>query len=367
MNEPRTHHPFHIYDAIHAQPAVVRRTLTEKLPNVAEAAHAAAKKDRLWIAGIGSSLYTAQMAEHCFRQLHVPRASVRVEQSFEFVHYPPALGPGDAVIVLSHTGATNFSVQSLELARRSGALTIAISGENEGPAMRSANFLINTCEQEASFAYTKSVTSTLARLAIFSVYFAESRGEKISSARNSLERIPDLMQQALSSESQVKSLAEKIAVRPRMVLFGAGPNWPVAREIALKIKETSFAPAEGAQTEQLLHGPFSEVDERMTLIAILSGASSDARARQILGAAGVAGAYRAALHVRSAAPDDSAPSNLTNDWLAVPTVEEWLSPFVFLVPLQLLTYFLALARGTNPDRGRQDQPAHASARQHYKY
>lgn len=362
MSEPRAQHPFHMYDAIYAQSAIVRRMFAERAGNVAEAARAAAKKDRLWIVGIGSSLYTALIAENFFRHLTSGRASVRAEQSFEFVRYPRALGAGDAVIVLSHTGTTTFSVESLELARSSGALTIAISGENEGPAMRSANFLINTCEQEASFAYTKSVTAALARLALFSVHFAESRGENVSAATKSLDQLPDLMQQALALEPQVKSLASKLPSRRRMVLFGAGPNWPAAREVALKIKETSFEPAEGVETEQLLHGPFSEVDERMTLLALLAGGAADARARQVLRAAGVAGAHRVALHVPSAAPDDSA-----GDWLPVPAVEEWLSPFVFLVPLYLLTYFLALARATNPDCGRQDQPAHARARQHYKY
>lgn len=366
MSEPRAQHPFHLYDAIHQQPALVRRMLTHRAEQVVEAARAASKKDRLWIVGIGSSLYTAQIADHFLRHLAAGRASVRAEQSFEFVRYPQSLGPADAVIVLSHTGTTTFSVEALDLADRSGALTIAISGEMESEAMRSADFLITTCEQEVSFAYTKSLTSALARLALFSVAFAEARherrDEKISAAQQALERIPDMMQLALASEPQMKELAQKIASRGRMVLFGAGPNWPTAREIALKIKETSFEPAEGAETEQLLHGPFSEVDERMVLVAILSGAPADARARQILRAAGELGAHRVALHVPAAALDDSA-----NDWIAVPAVEEWLSPFIFLVPLQLLTYYLALARGTNPDCGRQDQPAHARARQHYKY
>jgi glutamine---fructose-6-phosphate transaminase (isomerizing) len=362
MSEPRAEHPFHLYDAIHQQPAIVGRMLAGGADRVAEAARATTKRERLWIAGIGSSLYTAQIAENFFRHLTSGRAAVRAEQSFEFVRYPHALGSSDAVIVLSHTGSTTYSVDALELARRSGALTIAISGEKEGEAMRSADFLITTCEQEVSFAYTKSLTAALARLAIFSVYFAESRGEKISAAKQSLSHVPDLMQQALAAEPQMKELAQKIATRGRMVLFGAGPNWPTAREIALKIKESSFEPAEGEETEQLLHGPFSEVDERMTLVAILSGAPADARARQILRAARELGAHCIALHVPAAAPDDSA-----NDWIAVPAVEEWLSPFIFLVPLQLLTYSLALARGTNPDCGRQDQPAHARARQHYKY
>ncbi|MGH9729060.1 MAG: SIS domain-containing protein [Candidatus Acidiferrales bacterium] len=362
MNEGRTEHPFYLYEAIHQQPALVRRMINENVDLVAQAARAAAEKDRLWIVGIGSSLYTAEIAEYFFRQLTKGRVDVRVGQAFEFVFYPPALSRRDAVIILSHTGITKCVLDALEFARRAGALTIGISGENQGEAMRSADFLIPTCGQEISFAYTKSLTSALARLALFSIAFAEARGDKISTAKTSLNGIPDLMQQALGLEGQMKDVARRIAGRQRIVLMGAGPNWPTVREIALKIKETSFAPAEGEQTEQLRHGPFSEIDERMTLIALLAGGPADERTRMIIRAAGETGAHRIAFHVPAVRPDDSA-----DDWFAIPAVEEWLSPFVFLVPLQLLTYFLALARGTNPDHGRLNHPAHARARKIYKY
>jgi len=366
MAEARTRHPFYFYDAIHQQPALVRRMISEHTDLVAQAARAAAEKDRLWSVGIGSSLYTAQIAEYFFRHLTGGRADVRVAQSFEFVFYPPALSERDAVIILSHTGITKCTIDALEFARRAGARTICISGENEGVAMRSANFLIPTCDQEISFAYTKSLTSALARLALFSIAFADARGEKQSRSNRSLNRIPDLMEQALDLEARMKDLARKVIERRRIVLIGAGPNWPVAREVALKIKETSFAPAEGEQSEQLRHGPFSEIDERVTLIALLAGGPADERTRMIIRAAGETGAHRIVFHVPAARPDDSALES-ANDWFAIPAVEEWLSPFVFLVPLQLLTYFLALARGTNPDHGRLDQPPHARARKIYKY
>ncbi|MHB8411349.1 MAG: SIS domain-containing protein [Candidatus Acidiferrales bacterium] len=366
MNEPRTAHPFYLYDAIHQQPALVRRMITERGDLVAQAAQAAAAKERLWIVGIGSSLYTAEMAEYFLRHLTRGHAEVRVAQSLEFVFYPPALGQRDAVIILSHTGISKCTVDALQFARRAGALTIAISGENEGEAMRLADFLIPTCDQEISFAYTKSLTSALACLALFSIAFAEIRGEKNPGAMKAVDGIPDSMQRALDLEGQMKKLAGKIAERRRTVLVGAGPNWPVAREVALKIKETSFAPAEGEQTEQLRHGPFSEIDERTTLIALLAGGPADERTRMIVRAAGETGAHRIALHISAAATGDSVDDS-ADDWFAVPAVEEWLSPFVFLVPLQFLTYFLALARGTNPDHGRLDQPGHARARKIYKY
>ena len=362
MSQPRTAHPFYLYEAIHQQPELVGRMLTEGRDLLGEAARAAAKKERLWIAGIGSSFYTAQMAEHFLGHVTGGGAVVRVVEPFEFLNYPPAIGPQDAVIVLSHTGSTTYSVEALEMAIRSGALTIALSGENGGAAMHAANFLIPTCEQEISFAYTKSLTSALARLAVFSLSYGQARGRDASHAWKSLETIPEGMRRALGSEAQIKDIAQRTSSLHRTLLFGAGPNWATARELALKNKESSFEPAEGEETEQFLHGPFSEVDERMLVVAMLAGVPADHRARTILRAAGEAGAHRMALHVPPVAPDRSA-----EEWVSVPEVEEWLSPFLFLPPLQLLTYYLALARGANPDRGRQDQPRHAQARKLYKY
>jgi len=139
-------------------------------------------------------------------------------------------------------------------------------------------------------------------------------------------------------------------------------GWATSSEAALKIKEACYIAAEGFETEEILHGPFSEADSRATLIGLLTGRETDARARQILRAAGELKMLRTAIASPSANHDISA-----EHILVVPEVAEWLTAFVHLVPLQLLTYFLALERGLNPDTGRQDQPAHAAASRHYKY
>ena len=147
-----------------------------------------------------------------------------------------------------------------------------------------------------------------------------------------------------------------------MDLFGPGAAWITAREAALKIKESCYVAAEGFQTEEILHGPFSEADSRGSMVGLLTGRPADQRARQILRAAGELKMPRAVVTVPSANREVS-----TEETLIVPEVDEWLAAFVHLVPLQLLTYWIALERGLNPDTGRQDQPAHAAAKKHYNY
>jgi glucosamine--fructose-6-phosphate aminotransferase (isomerizing) len=167
------------------------------------------------------------------------------------------------------------------------------------------------------------------------------------------------MREALKLEPQVRELAKRMVPLARIEIFGTGVDWATASEAALKIKEACYIAAEGFETEEILHGPFSETDSRAALIGLLTGRETDARARQVLGAAGELKMLRAAIASPSANHDISAEH--------IPEVAEWLTAFVHLAPLQLLTYFLALERGLNPDTGRQDQPAHAAASRHYKY
>lgn len=362
MSQTRSAHPYFLYDAIQAQPALVARVLATCGPVTDRASAAAAGKEGIVFVGIGTSLHAAQVAERSLRHLTAGRVRALAEQPFELAHYPLALGPSDAVVVITHTGTTSYSVEALRAARAAGALAIAITGENTGAAMKAAEFLVTTCEQEVCFAYTKSYTTALAALAMLAIGVAGARGVLCeATAATALGRIPDLMRQALRCESQVKQVARQVAARDRLVFFGAGPNWATASEVALKIKESSYIAAEGFETEQLLHGPFSEIDSRAAMVGLLAGGPADERARTILRAAGELNMLRVAITVPAANHDIAA-----EHVVEVPAVEEWLSPFIHLIPLQLLTYFIALERGINPDTGRQDQSAHARAHQLYK-
>ena len=366
MPDPRTAHPYYLYDAIHAQPALIEKVLARRA-SIERAAYAAAEKNRITFVGIGTSLHAAQIAELWMREFTSGRMWPHFEQSFELVNHPIAFGPNDAVIVITHTGTTTASIAALRAARAAGALTIAITGEMSGAEIRGADYHIETCDQEVSFAYTKSYTTALATLAVLLHRIAESKkllAPGIDS--HSIDRIPELIRQALTLEPEIRTVAKKIAPLSRIDLFGAGVGWPTAREGALKIKESCYIAAEGFETEEVLHGPFSEIDSRAALIGLLTGRPSDDRARQILRAAGELKTLRVAVVTPSANHNISAEYTFVVPD-ASPETGEWLAAFTHLVPLQLLNYFIALERGLNPDTGRQDQPAHAAASRQYKY
>jgi glucosamine--fructose-6-phosphate aminotransferase (isomerizing) len=363
MPETRTAHPFFLYDAIQAQPDLIEQVFAKQRAKIEEAVHAAAGKRRFVFIGIGTSLNAAFICERWMRFHSGGRASARAEQSFEFVHYPLALGAEDVAIVITHTGTTTKSVEALRAAKGMGAMTIAVTGQKSGDGIQAADFHIETCEQEVAFAYTKSYTTALAALAKYVLGVLEERNliKDSTGADAALEKVPSLMRQALRSEIKVREIAKQVAEKQRIVFLGSGTCWATATEAALKIKETSYIAAEGFETEEILHGPFSEIDSRGAMVAMLTGEPADERARTILRAAGELGMLRVAVATPDASRDVAA-----EHVVVLPETPVWLAPFIHLVPLQLLTYYIALARGVNADSGRQDQEAHARAHKVYK-
>lgn len=365
MTDRRTAHPYHMHDAIHAQPERTARAIASQRDAIHRAAEAAAARKRLWMVGTGTSLHAAMVADYFLR--HFTRgAGAAVIQSFEFVHYPRELRSDDAVIVTSHGGWKGYSAQAVATARAAGALAIAVTGAGGAEHMRGADFVFETCEQEISCAHTKSYTTALAVLALLTIRVAANRGyittDDAQRAEAAVEKAPELQREALKLESQVAELAPQLAQRLRWRLVGAGPNWATACEGALKVKETSYLGAEGLQIEQFLHGPIAELDERSVLVAHMAGGPGDHRVVAALRGAGEVGTFRVLIASHGATPAEKVAEHV----LEAPAASEWLSPLLHVVPLQLLAYYSALACGINPDMCRRDQPAHDRARRHFE-
>jgi glucosamine--fructose-6-phosphate aminotransferase (isomerizing) len=360
MTEYRNTHPYFMHDAIHEQPDRVARVLERQGDTIDRAAAAAASRQRILFLGIGTSYHAALLGEHFLRHLTAGRARAQVDTSFQFIHYPIAVGPDDAVVVASHRGYKSYSVQAMERARAAGALTVAFTGEGGSERIRAADFVVPTCEQENSFAHTKSYTTALTALARFSIGVSEKQGftSSASGARAALNKVPRLMREALGAEPAAREAAAFIAKRHQFVFLGAGPNWVTAMEAVIKVLETSYVPSSGCETEQFLHGPFSQIDARAAAIAVVAGAPADARMTSVLEALGALGVARVVVATAGAGSNATAPGDRR---IELPSIEEWLSPLVVVVPLQLICYHVALDRGTNPDRGRQNEPDHACA------
>ena len=288
--------------------------------------------------------------------------------------------------MLSHGGTRRSSLEALARVKASGGSAVVITGKGpEAPAQ--ADWALRTVDQESSGAHTVSYTAALTILA----KLACAAGAKAEVAR-SIDGIPDLLAFLLGQESW-EELAARYGDRRRYWFVGGGPNTATAWEAALKMSEASHAPAVGFNCEQFLHGAWAalERDDVVFLVAP-PGPSHErclaaARVAKEVGAPVVAlvrdddsqiappgpsherclAAARVAKEVGApvvalAREDDREIAALASETIALPEVDELLSPILTIVPLQLFIYHSAVRRGVNPDLTRSDQPAYGRAR-----
>ena len=346
QSEKRERHPYHMHDAILAQPDAFARVVGRNEGAMDRFASEVAGCGRLYLIGLGTSNHAAQVGEHLMRA-YGGGVDARALDSFDLALYGPQLSSEDCVVAASHRGSKRYTARALERAREAGCRTALITGEG---GSGSADAVFETVAQERSPAHTVSYTSALAVLALLAGGIGRHRtGEQTLPDGLLREEIPAALRASFDLEERTEALAREHVGRRRIWLVGGGPGAVTAREVALKIKETSYLQAEGLPTETMLHGPFQCVEaEDLFVLVAPSGA---ARART--------------LEVAELAQEVGAPFVLVGDdpgaELAVPGVPEPFSALTCLVPLQHFAYHLALARGTNPDSFRAEDPRFARA------
>ena len=362
QTERRASHPYHMYDAVQGQPGAIARVLEEEARPVADLAVGLSEAERIHVVGIGTSWHAALVGEHLLRTV-AGREDARAWNSFEFCEYPPKLSSADAVIVLSHRGTKLYSAQALEMAQSAGARTAVVSALGSQARTDLADTVLRTCPEERSSAFTISHSTAMTMLSMLAVEIGirSDRTQAHELARD-LKSLPELVASALETEADVKRWTKEVAEAERLYFTGWGPNASTAYEVALKIKETSYVIAEGLHLEQYLHGPYVATHPGCLVTLVAPPGPGRDRARTILGAAKTVGAGTALIAERG----DATLEDVADTVIRMPAAPESLSPIVYLVPLQLLTYWLAVELGCNPDVFRLDNPAHEAARRDYQ-
>jgi glutamine---fructose-6-phosphate transaminase (isomerizing) len=350
MSATRSGHPYHMHDAIYAQPGALR-LLTRGQGAVIDAAAAKlAAAPHVWITGVGSSWHAALVGELLFAQAGRLGPRARAAHAFELAHAWPDLGDGAAVVAVSHRGAQRDVAGLVARAGSKGGTAVAITGQ--GASVVGATHALSTVALEASGCHTVSYTTALAMLAAL----AAAVGHDGALGRE-VDALPDKLALLLGQESW-EDLAVKFGGRRRYWVVGAGPNTATALEGALKLNEAAWIPALGFNAEQFLHGPWAAMEADDALFLIAPPGPTHARCLDVARVASSIGAAVVAL----VAEDDREIGALAAETIALPEVPELLSPIAAVVPLQLLTYHLAMQAGANPDTLRAEQPAHGRAR-----
>jgi glucosamine--fructose-6-phosphate aminotransferase (isomerizing) len=306
---------------------------------------------RLILIGCGTSWHAALVAEYLFEDL--ARVPVEVEYASEFRYRNPVLYADDLVIAISQSGETADSLAAMDLAKRKGASVFGVCNVvgSSIPRLSDAGAYTHA-GPEIGVASTKAFTAQVTVLALMAVGMAKLRGTMnmvaIQSFFEELEGIPEKIEKALLLNNQMIELASKYKDARNFLYLGRGYNFPVALEGALKLKEISYIHAEGYPAAEMKHGPIALIDAEMPVVVIAT--NSEHYEKVVSNIQEVKARKGQVIAIVSEGNRDL--DNIVDHVIEVPETIEPLSPLINTIPLQLLSYHIAVMRGCNVDQPR---------------
>ena len=306
---------------------------------------------RIIIVGCGTSWHAGLVGEYLFED--IARIPVEVEYASEFRYRNPVINEDDLVIAISQSGETADTLAAIELAKEKGATIFGLCNVVGSSIPRTSHAGAYThAGPEIGVASTKAFTSQVAILTLWAFGFAEIRGKATKSdLRNAfaeLETIPDKVAKTLLCEEKVKQLAEIFKDSKNFLYLGRGYQFPVALEGALKLKEISYIHAEGYPAAEMKHGPIALIDEEMPVVVIATKTSIYDKV--ISGIQEVKA--RKGKIIAIVTEGDTKVRGMADYVIEVPEAKEYLEPLLTTIPLQLLSYHIAVLRGCNVDQPR---------------
>ena len=307
--------------------------------------------DRFIIVGCGTSWHAGLIGEYLFEDL--VRIPVEVEYSSEFRYRNPIITEKDIVFAISQSGETADTLAALELAKEKGATLYGIVntvGSSIARITDEGSYI--HAGPEIGVASTKAFTGQVTLLTMMALTLAHKKGT-ISEAYyrqliTEMELIPQKIEEVLKNDAKIRYIASEIKDAPNALYLGRGYNFPVALEGALKLKEISYIHAEGYPAAEMKHGPIALIDENMPVIVMATNQSAYEKITSNIQEVKARGGIVIAIITA----DDKEIRRLADYTIEIPTTEEPLTPLLASIPLQLLSYHIALLRGCNVDQPR---------------
>jgi glucosamine--fructose-6-phosphate aminotransferase (isomerizing) len=305
----------------------------EKLKNI----------DRIIIVACGTSWHAGLVGEYLIEEY--ARVPVEVEYASEFRYRNPIISEKDLVIAISQSGETADTMAAIELAKEKGATIFGICNVVGASIPRTTHAGVYThAGPEIGVASTKAFTMAF--------YIAQQRGtitqSKMVEYLTELDEIPELVERALKSSDQVKIIADKFKDSTNCLFLGRGSSFPVALEGALKLKEISYIHAEGYPAAEMKHGPIALIDEDMPVIFIATKHSSYEKVVSNIQEVKARGGRVIAIVTEG----DTTVRDMAEYVIEIPQTGEAFVPLLATIPLQLLSYYIAVMRGCNVDQPR---------------
>lgn len=346
---------------IHEQPAVIGDTLNSfinpangavSIPD--EVLEALSKAPRVTLVACGTAFYACMVAKYWFEQ--VARVPCEIDIASEFRYREPPMPAGGVALFVSQSGETLDTLEALRYCKREGQKVLSIVNTIESTIERESDFVLHTLAgPEIGVASTKAFTTQLTTLACIVLALARKNGtisaKEEAAMSEALRHMPGLIRNIIGkSEKVIAEIARDIFEAKDMLYIGRGALYPLALEGALKLKEVSYIHAEGYAAGELKHGPIALIDENMPLVALTPGndmlfekvasniQENVARGAQVLLISDEKGYKKLAGHVK---------------WhVVLEEVHPFVAPVVYAVPVQILAYYVAVAKGTDVDQPR---------------
>jgi len=306
---------------------------------------------RFIIVSCGTSWHSGLIGEYLFEDL--VRIPVEVEYASEFRYRNPVITDKDIVIAISQSGETADTLAALKLAKEKGALTFGIVNVVGSSIARftDAGCYIHV-GPEIGVASTKAFTGQVTLLTMLALMFAKEKKSISDTYFNQLvtelDRIPEKVAEVLAINKQIEYIAGEIKDAPNALYLGRGYNFPVALEGALKLKEISYIHAEGYPAAEMKHGPIALIDENMPVVVIATNTSAYEKITSNIQEVKA----RRGIVIAIVEKGEKEISKIADYTIEIPATEEPLTPLIASIPLQLLSYHIAVMRGCNVDQPR---------------
>ncbi|MEO6071360.1 MAG: glutamine--fructose-6-phosphate transaminase (isomerizing) [Chitinophagaceae bacterium] len=341
--------PQTIYDCLRGRLDASAGTIT--MSGVEKYAEQIMNANRIVMVACGTSWHAGLVAEYIFEELC--RINVEVEYASEFRYRNPVIHKGDVIIAISQSGETADTLVAIENAKKKGAIILGVVNVVGSSIARISDAGAYThAGPEIGVASTKAFTAQLAVLTMIALKIGYQKGvldgTRYTELLKELDAIPEKVAVILQQNDKIKQLAEKYKDARDFLYLGRGYNFPVALEGALKLKEISYIHAEGYPAAEMKHGPIALVDEDLPVAII---ATKDSYHEKVISNMQEIKARKGKV-IAVINESDEQSIALADDVIIVPDADEIVAPMLSVIPMQLLAYYIGLAKGLDVDKPR---------------
>lgn len=352
--------PHFMLKEIHEQPQTILDTMRGRysyetgeadLPDIGLTSKEFAAVDRIWIVACGTSWHAGLVGKYLFEEM--VRTPVQVDIGSEFRYRDPLVGKDDLFITISQSGETADTLAAAREAKQKGARIVSIVNVVGSTLARESDGVLYThCGPEIGVASTKAFTAQLTALYLMALHLARVRNVmKVADGKawlDRLVRLPVLVESVLRREAEIVAIAKRYYKKRNFLFLGRGINYPIALEGSLKLKEISYIHAEGYAAGEMKHGPIALIDKDMPVVVLVPRDRLYEKTVSNL----MEVKARHAPVIALVAEGERELGKIADAVFTIPETHPLISPILFTIPLQLLSYHIAVLRGADVDQPR---------------